>query len=156
MGKNYVVTAGHCLVDEEYQLKKDPVFIENPTTGLKVEATPAGINTRMDWGLIHGDFSGMPAAPVAYDNLITEKLMPACGFPQGSQTLHCEGLAPIVNDVFEIKCHGVLFPGMSGGPVFDHRGYVVGINTASYEAGEQGGAKYSPTIGIFASFGIAN
>lgn len=70
--------------------------------------------------------------------------------------VYCSLLRPQVNDGFFIKCAGVVFPGMSGGPVFDNNGNVIGLNIQVYGASEGGGAAYSPTLGILATFGIGD
>lgn len=151
VGKNYVVTAGHCI-SEDNILSTEYVTIENLSTGEQVIAKPAGINSRMDWGLIYGDFSRMPAAKVAYNTHYLPSTVIACGYPQGTRTMHCESLSPKGNSYFAVRANGALFPGMSGGPVFSPSGVVVGINSAV----TQNGSLYAPTIGLFACFGIAD
>jgi S1-C subfamily serine protease len=50
----------------------------------------------------------------------------------------------------------MLFPGMSGGPVFNGNGEVIGLNVLVYPAAEGGGVAYTPVTGILASFHITD
>ncbi len=163
VGKNYVLTAAHCLVDMDEGipiLEKKMVTIENVDQSVRVAGMPVAVNTRLDWGLIEGNFSDIPAAHVLTTDygIGDSKFMHGCGYPQGSQTLRCELLMPVINDAFIIKCaNGVLQPGMSGGPVFNDKGQVVGLNILVYPAYAQGGGSgYTPTMGIFSCFGIGS
>jgi V8-like Glu-specific endopeptidase len=108
----------------------------------------------MDWGLVAGDFSNFTAALLESNDFEPLEQVLMCGYPQGATTIHCMVNQPYINDAFMIKCHGVVFPGMSGGPVFDKRGYVIGLNTAAYYAAQGGGSQYTPTLSILAGFGI--
>lgn len=154
IGKNYLLTAAHCLVDENGFKTKDELRIESIDKKLSVKAKAVGINTRMDWGLVAGDFSAFSAAILESNDLELLPQVLMCGFPQGATTLHCMMNAPYMTDYFFIKCHGIVFPGMSGGPVFDPAGHVIGINTAVYGAEGGGGSQYTPTLDILANFGI--
>jgi V8-like Glu-specific endopeptidase len=154
ISRNYVLTAAHCMVDEEYRMTKHAVTVMSDDGKVKSIAKAVGVNIRMDWGLIQGDFVGIPGAPVIYDHLELEERVVACGYPHGTKAVVCEALMPQVNDLFLIKSVGILFSGMSGGPVFNHLGQVIGINVLVYPAEARGGAAFSPTVGILATFGI--
>jgi S1-C subfamily serine protease len=158
IGANYVLTAAHCLVDENGVMKRQRVIVENDDGTIRLTSKPVGVNLRMDWGLLESDFSDIPAAEVWESGFEPQAQVLACGYPQGSKTLNCQVLVPVMNDAFLVKCAvgGMLFPGMSGGPVFDKAGHVLGLNTAMYPAEEDGGTAYSPTIGILANFHIAD
>jgi S1-C subfamily serine protease len=153
IGKNYLLTASHCMVDEDLVMKKDKFTVSNASGEIIALGKPAGVNTRMDWGLLEGNFSAFPAAPLVTTR-IPQGEVAACGYPQGSHDLMCSPLVTVINDTFFIKCQGVIFPGMSGGPVFDAQGNVVGLNVAVYGIDEHGGSQITPTLAILANFGI--
>lgn len=158
IGSNYVLTASHCLVDEDGSMNRGPVRVVNDDGSQVVMSRPVGVNLRMDWGLLHGNFSNIPAALVTEVGFDPPAIVTACGYPQGSKALNCSELSPWLNDGFLIKCRpgGMLFPGMSGGPVFDAEGHVIGLNVLVYPAQQLGGVAYSPTTGILANFHIAD
>jgi V8-like Glu-specific endopeptidase len=154
IGKNYLLTAAHCLVDPDGFKTKEELRIESIDKKLSVPAKAVGINTRMDWGLVAGDFSQFSSAILESVNFeVLDKVL-MCGYPQGATMLHCMVNTPYMNDYFFIKCKGIVFPGMSGGPVFDGEGHVIGLNVAVYAAEGGGGSQYTPTLDILANFGI--
>ena len=158
IGNNYLLTASHCLVDENGVMKNEEITVVNDDGTVRVKAKPAGVNRRMDWGLIEGDFSNIPGAMVAETNWQPLSRVVACGYPQGARALMCQILVPRMNDGFLIKCNvgAMIFPGMSGGPVFDANGIVVGLNVLVYPAEYGGGVAYSPITAVLANFHIAD
>jgi S1-C subfamily serine protease len=156
IGDNYVLTASHCLIDEYGKMRDKPIIVENDDGSVRVVAKPVGANLRMDWGLLKGNFSKIPGAHLVSRDLLIEPKVAACGYPFGSHPLYCATVYPLVNDLFMVKCGGVVFPGMSGGPVFDQAGEVIGLNIQGYEAKDGGGSAYTPTLGILAAFGIGD
>lgn len=144
----YAVTAGHCLDDGGKMSTKDitvfetiqtsEVTFEHKSTGVVAHA--AGMNRRGDTGLVTGDFSTFKKVKftpypsdilrILINNLQTLKgQLVAVGFPYGDIPLS----APILfkgTENFHLAANGVLYPGMSGGPLIDPvTGYVVGINS---------------------------
>lgn len=159
---HYAVTAAHCvdegsLLFQAPKLSKKNIDILSKTgfhTGVVAKA--AAMNNRQDYAVIRGDFSlfrkvkiDTTTAPVLYSK---DKIYRACGFPSGQPELVCVDLKPDGNEYFHIMGIGDgLYPGMSGGPVYDLRtNTVVGVN--SYV-----GKKYvafGPLIGMLAHFGL--
>jgi hypothetical protein len=156
IGDNYVLTASHCLVDEHGVMRDKLMGVMNDDGTVTVLAKPVGANTRLDWGLLKGDFHKIPGAHLVSRDLVIEPKLAACGYPMGSHVLYCANVYPQVNDLFIIKCGGLILPGMSGGPVFDKAGEVVGLNVQGYEAKDGGGSGYTPTLGILGAFGIGD
>jgi S1-C subfamily serine protease len=157
IGGNYVLTAAHCLVNNDGVMIKHPVLVKNDDGTEVVMAAPAGVNTRMDHGLIIGDFRNIPGAITMTDHLRIPPAVIACGYPLGSSTMDCSILVPVINDAFLIKCSGgPLIPGQSGGPVFDAQGRIVGLNVQVYSAYEGGGSAYATVVGILSEFHVGN
>jgi S1-C subfamily serine protease len=157
IGNNYILTASHCMVDDNGEMKRALFMVSNDSGTVETMAMPVGVNTRMDWGLLRGNFSGIPGAIVVEVGFSPPTSVVACGYPQGSATLQCQITHPIINDAFLVKCRGgLIFPGQSGGPVFDGAGQVIGLNILVYPAQDGGGFAYSPSTGILASFHIAD
>jgi S1-C subfamily serine protease len=157
IGGNYILTASHCIVDAETGVMKDEVVtVEGDNGRVTVVAKPVGINLRMDWGLLHGNFTSIPAARLISTELTHEKNLKACGFPQGNHKVYCADLKQDGNDLFLLKTKGLVWPGMSGGPVFDPAGNVVALNIRGYDLSDKGGSGISPTLGILANFGIGD
>lgn len=156
IGRNYLLTASHCLVDENGVLKNEVVTVEGDNGRVVTIGRPVGVNLRMDWGLIHGDFTSIPGAHVMSTDLTNETEFRACGFPQGNHQVYCAKLEANGNDLFLLKTKGLVWPGMSGGPVFDKNGTVVALNIRGYDLSDKGGSGISPTIGILANFHIGD
>jgi S1-C subfamily serine protease len=136
-------------------MKDGVLTVVNDDGSVKVHAKAVGVYTRMDHGLITGNFKDIPGAKLSSDQLDIPKAVVACGYPLGSFALNCYLLIPRINDGFLIKCSGgPLLPGQSGGPVFDKSGNVVGLNVQVYDAEQQGGVAYTPVVGILSIFKI--
>ncbi len=158
---DYVLTAAHCLVTESMfstDMTRAPINIvslKNVLTGeiLTVKATAAAVNRRADTALVKGDFSqftklqvdGTPSAMYTTGPILT------CGFPWGSREV-CYPTGSTSNMFFErVMLQGILFPGMSGGPVIDvNTKRIVAINSAI----GQGFIVIAPTVGLFDALGV--
>jgi hypothetical protein len=157
IGGNYILTASHCIVDEETgRLKNEVITVEGDNGRVITVGRPVGANLRMDWGLIHGNFTSIPASHVMSNDVPKDATLRACGFPQGNHATYCVVLEQNGNDLFLLKTKGLVWPGMSGGPVFDKNDQVVALNIRGYELSDKGGSGISPTIGILAGFGIGD
>lgn len=103
-----------------------------------ISAVVVGGNSRSDTAMITGDFSKFQKQPLISDirmanntSLNNNMGLVSCGFPWGDR-LYC---TPITNRYyfnFGIIAQGLLYPGMSGGPVMlAETGEVVAVNTAA-------------------------
>lgn len=155
IGANYLLTAAHCLVDENGVMTKQPVLVVNDDGSVKSVGRAVGVSVRVDHALIMGDFSKIPGAKVISDHMNIPPVVVACGYPLGAPIVDCSILVPRINDAFLIKCSGgPLMPGQSGGPVFDKDSNVVGLNVQVYGVDQGGGVGYTPTSGILGEFAI--
>lgn len=156
----YVLTAAHCLDDASGYLNKDTYRIVSMADegGVQavVPAIAAGRNARADYALMTGDFSQFNKLPIVTDprealavkgpvgDIIT------CGFPWGSKDV-CYRTGRGGQYFDGIAVEGVLYPGMSGGPVIDRGiGAVVAVNSAV----GNGHIVIMPLIGLFETLGV--
>lgn len=154
---DYVLTAAHCI-DEKGRLSSSGVkvvsLMNQKNESITVEAIPAAKNSRADYGVIKGDFKRFTKVRLNYlPNAILNLQGPilACGFPWGAEDI-CyptgAGAEMYYNFIFT---KGVLFPGMSGGPVIDMSNRTVfAVNSAMIP----GGVLFSPLIGLFETLNI--
>jgi len=160
---NYIVTAAHCLMHYDTffpGLSHEDMVItlydaQDPNVWTKVNAKPAALNNRADYGLLVGDFKDVSRVSILYDStmfkLIGGGQVAACGFPYGASSICYLSQRPIGKWYEKLNVKVLLFPGMSGGPVVDViTGAVFAVNSAVY--GED--ALVAPLIGLFDSFGI--
>lgn len=151
---SYTVTAAHCLDSSFGPLRVDGLHIKDEhgkDTG--IIAIAAGVNTRVDFGIIKGDFRLFKKATleVHSNGFIGGGIFLACGFPMGQNQLTCEPFVPKSNYYFHVIGLSALVPGMSGGPVVDLKtGKVVGVNSAVGE----GVVFITPLTGLYGAFGI--
>lgn len=153
----YVLTAAHCLMKRGLfytGIRKDSFFVvsSNETVSRKVNAI--ALNQQYDYGLVSGDFTEFSKARIASDPNDLKYLsgnFVNCGFARGSKTYVCYQLTnPQINVDF-ISAKGLMFRGMSGGPVIDvETGYVFAVNTAVGE----GIIYVSSLVGLFESLKI--
>lgn len=158
ISNDYVVTAAHCLVDEDGKMLKT-INLKSlrgaDGSEVTVVGTPIGINQRADYALIHGDFKEFAKTPI--DNraeaiyTINARAVLTCGFPWGDHPTCLPLLSGISPCRGQMCAAGVLYPGMSGGPVIDSStGVMVGVNTAVGD----GYIVLSPLVGLFTTLGI--
>jgi hypothetical protein len=136
-----IVTAAHCLIREEASplpflppmtvvVKQVEVVLQS---GLRLTAETTGISPMLDQALLRGDFVGLAHAHLETDtatvvNTLTKKNVISCGFPMGG-ALYCLPLKQGKQYEFFFAFEGFLYPGMSGGPVYDvETGSVVATN----------------------------
>jgi S1-C subfamily serine protease len=153
----YILTAGHCLFNEKHYLSKRVILV-GTADGLVIlgssEAVGAGLS--IDLGLVKGDYKGF-AHPVVNDSnieVLKSGLMTiSFGYPMNTKYVVGTKINLMGSYMFMLAGQGILFPGMSGGPVFMTDGksiVVVAVNTAV----SGGAALFTPTISFYAMFGI--
>lgn len=153
---SYVITAAHCLVDEVGMLRQDQLKVVNDEGTEEVRAKAAGLNQRLDYGIVTGDFASFKTLDLnpSESFFVPENRygsFKACGFPMGQQKLFCTPFSPNKPLFFQVVGQGQAFPGMSGGPLIDTKtGAAVGVVSAMVE----NELVITPVIGIFGSFGI--
>ena len=159
---DYVVTAAHCLMNDSRLRpninKEELTIVSLPGyTSRQIGSVPAkaaALNNRADYGLIKGDFREFskmrilhqPSAPV----LLKGPLL-TCGFPWGARdTCYPTGNnMRIYYDKFSLS--GLLYPGMSGGPVIDLDTVAVfAVNMGVSD----GSIIISSLVGIFETLGV--
>lgn len=157
---NYVLTAAHCLSSSGtiLELHKGKILVESQPiadgTSLSMPATVLKSDEDADYGIIKGDFSRFAKAHIDTSSMSLMTIVGpvlTCGFPRGAEAV-CYRAGNSYGAYFgQISLPGLLFPGMSGGPVIDAgTGLVVAVNSAV-------GQNYivvSPLIGLFNSLGI--
>lgn len=161
ISNDYVLTAAHCLVDEHGYMKKElnvVSMVNKDNQQSKVLSVAAGLNRRADYGLVKGDFSYFMKLKLQFSPLeeigvngAVGRVM-TCGFPWGVDEGVCY---PAGNQMHRVLAQdavaGILYPGMSGGPVIDFgNGKVFAVNTAVSD----GYIIVSPLVGLFKTLGI--
>lgn len=98
-----------------------------------------------DFAVLHGDFSEFEKLPLAKNfDVVPGELLRSCGFAALRTPAICSNFIALGNAEFAYKGNGYLVKGMSGGPVINGSGEVVGINVAvSREE-----VMMTPTVGI--------
>lgn len=156
----YVATAAHCLMDDGDSMRTDNLRIldaKGQDVGIVVKA--AGVNLRMDYGIVLGDFRKFLLAPIDFYNAVFLEPGPfiACGFAFGQKYASCSPFLPTGTIGFATEGQGMLIPGMSGGPVYNLTlKKVVAVNTAMTQdyTGVAGGSIVTPLTGLLGAFGI--
>lgn len=158
ISKRYALTAAHCVVIDGgffMMLDESPIFVyTDKNSSTYVVAKAAAANPRADIAVIEGDFSNFQITPVetnpvkiyqAFTNKVT-----SCGFAWGGN-LSCFTISKLGKFFFSYTAEdGALAPGMSGGPVLNSNGKIVGVNSAVNETS----SIFSPTSELDSMLGI--
>jgi V8-like Glu-specific endopeptidase len=137
VNQNTIITARHCVLEEtpfgEF-INKEPIDIRSESDQfLGVMATAYVAIAQLDQALLVGDFSRFESRKFVssvqglnefahYDQTLV-----ACGYPLGGN-LYCNKLFYQERNLFMWSAHGLLLPGMSGGPVMLEDGTLLAIN----------------------------
>ena len=150
-----IMTAGHCMDITENDLDEDEKEFVKPDkfkifdiSGVDTEVVGTAdwkANEKRDYGFITGDFKKFNKLYIkqGFDTKVGDMLR-ACGFPGGTSPAICIDFEARGSFNFDYYGYSMFVGGISGGPVIDHTGQVVGI-----AKGAQG--EYSvmtPMIGV--------
>lgn len=155
ISNKYLLTAAHCLVDNEQFMLSDKYIIkilEGDVIIGTTSARPAAVNHQTDYALMVGNFTGIRTYKIRLSNSLDYSInVKTCGFPYGTSGVCYPVVSQFSTWEFKRIAYGTLFPGMSGGPVYDTvLKEVVGVNSAV-----NGNAIIiAPLVGLFESFGI--
>lgn len=158
---DYVLTAAHCLYDQTtHKLSKKSISVvalrkDNASHSITINNTKAAaINIDMDYGLIVGNFASIDKMGINYhpDAILHLKgPLVTCGYPFGDELVCYPTQSTLQPLWMRFKLAGLLYPGMSGGPVIDMGNqYIIGVNSAIMEDG----ILITSLIGLFGSFQI--
>jgi len=151
ISNKYAITAAHCLKGFE----AGAVFAANEKGNLIVEVKAVAGSSQTDVGIITGDFSSFMKFrfPRTAEDLMSMRLgeLVSCGFPMAGSML-CSKVKLNGTRLFSINGEGNLYPGMSGGPLFDLNSMtVIGVNSS---VTEDGSSQYGPLINLVESFSL--
>lgn len=149
----YVLTAAHCVVDAFGKIMSKEIYIhalhKTKLASIYKSGEVGAINIRADYALIIGDFKEISKLPIYTKSDVYNFMkgpMVVCGYPWGSSGVCYIAEHPFEQFWFGWKTRGVLYPGMSGGPVLDMSTCtVIGVNSAVVEQG----IILMPIIGLF-------
>lgn len=96
-----------------------------------------------DMAVIRGDFKARQKLTLSVKLAVPGDTVTACGFPMGIRIKRCATTQVTHVDLFTTRLAGPLIPGMSGGPVLNEEGQVVGINSLAYPQEMGGGSGYA-------------
>lgn len=155
---NYAATAAHCL-ERDFNsifhsfLPEDIIVSDYLGNDTKIRARAAAINTRMDYGLVKGNFKNFNHLDLdlRLEGVYKQPMLVSCGYPLNQKGLYCVPVYPVRNSYFHIAARGMIYPGMSGGPVIDPKtNKVIAVNSAVSEDT----VLLAPIIGLLSSFGV--
>lgn len=134
-----IVTAAHCVTAQSLfgsTLSGETINIrQNANVDLGITAKATYADSKLDRALLTGDFSKLPKAKYL-SNIkqlsalrIKDSSLVSCGYPLAGD-LYCSEMTYLKLTNFMWLVHGLLLPGMSGGPTMLPDGTVVAVNTA--------------------------
>lgn len=126
------LSAAHCAVSGMFGIMDDRDQLIAESNGSPItRAKFIALDKDRDVALLKGDFTKFTVKTPNFNyGLDNGSLVKACGYPADA-SYHCTYLYIVGNSSFKYLARGdVLFRGQSGGPVYDSRGYVIGVNSA--------------------------
>ena len=108
------------------------IDIDGIDTSLKVSAYSK--DKRRDFGFIRGNFKKFKKLSIRTGWHVKKgDTLRACGFYGAKFPPQCTDFIAIRNYGFHYACEGVVVPGVSGGPVIDADGFVVGVVVSAHD-----------------------
>lgn len=132
------------------RLRKDQVdtFKVINSEGVELAIKPVALDSEFnfrDFAVLQGDFSEFEKLPIVSNlDVAPGELLRSCGFANLKIPATCTNFIASGNSAFAYKGNGYLVKGMSGGPVLNSKGEVVGINVA---VGEDA-VLMTPVVGV--------
>lgn len=134
------ITAGHCVIPLIAAQGSNLVELRDDHGNLfKVSA----IDRFNDVAIISGDFTKREYVELSREMPQVGQKARGCGFPGGTEIKRCTGGTISIIDGYSVRFNGSVLPGMSGGPVFDEQGKLVGIISLMYPGSMGGGAGFA-------------
>lgn len=133
VGAKTIITAAHCVTEYAAGERAAEVRSEDGQ-GTNNFAYLVNASGQADYAILKGDFSNFEVAPMDFKPAdivagMKEKVV-ACGYPYSGK-LFCVEVLSLHQNRFSFSGAGVLYPGMSGGPVFNmSTGHVIAVNSA--------------------------
>lgn len=130
----YALTAAHCAVNSFNLLNRDSISIADINDTVLIKAKFIAVSVDKDVALIKGDFRDFKSAKVTFDKMPTNReALGSCGMPSNGEPV-CTLVKYDGNFMLRYRAtDGNIFPGMSGGPVFNEDMEVIAVNSAIAE-----------------------
>jgi serine protease Do len=140
VGSGFIISADGFILTNAHVVAESEEVTVKLTTKREYKAKLIGADLRSDVALLKIDASNLPVAPIGTpDKLEVGEWVAAIGAPFGFENSVTAGIVsakgrslPDESYVPFIQTDVAVNPGNSGGPLFNMRGEVVGINSAIY------------------------
>lgn len=150
---DYVLTASHCAVSKWgiMDAKEVEVYSED-REDTHILGHFVAVQRNKDVALLKGNFKNFVVSKPNFEDIVSVKdfILTSCGFPSDGK-LNCVLASYDGPSMWQYKAKSAsIFPGMSGGPVFNLDGEVVAVNSAL----ASDCVIFSPLIGLRSEWGI--